>query len=143
MLLFNLLEAPARPQHPPRPWGWMASAFVVIALAWAFWPASVETRPLALEEKEIVISTFQRLSQEIPAQEEWADDFAQGVGSGSVRAYVVSKAPTLLREEQETLYFNEAFFRADSITQRNAIVDTLLPGVRSKNAPEIAIGKSE
>ena len=143
MLLFNLLEAPETPAHAPRPWGWMASAFVIIALAWAFWPAQVETRPLALEEKEVVISTFQRLAQTLPAWEEWADDYAQGLGSGSVRAFVVSKSSELLREEQETLYFDEAFFRADSIAQRNVILKTLLPNELLAPPSEIAIGKSE
>jgi len=142
MLLFNLLEAaPKKSSRHSLPWKWLGSAVVVLALLIAVWPRESTVRFAGVEEKEVVISTFQRIGQELPAWEEWADDYSDAVGSGSMRAFVVTQSPVLIREQDSNIYISEAFFEADSVTQRNALAQSLAPIEQPKVPAEIAVGK--
>lgn len=136
MLLFNLLEHPEETRTKTHGY-WIGAALLLVGLTLAAWPKHDLLRPIAVEEKEVVISTFERLGQVFPAQSEWAEDFSDAVASGSVRIFITKGSPTLFKEENEIFIFDESFFTADSVTQRQWLATVLLP------AAQIAIGKSE
>ncbi len=141
MLLFNVIEPPQIQSRKAwlKPLAGLCVLF--IALLWTSWPHATFAKPLGVEEREMVIATFQRLAQESPKLEEWADDYADAVATGSVRLFQTNQQRgVLLNIENDTLFFDEAFFAADSVTQKNAIIDTILPTeLRAPTAPEIAV----
>ncbi len=127
LVLMMNLKLPKEKKATQPLWLAVFGFFVVAVTTGLLTLSPVTFRPLEVEEKEVVISILSRISYELPQLSRWADDFTIQFEQNGIPAFVKSKQQVeLVKAEDDTLIFSNAFFQADAASQRQALADILV-----------------
>ena len=84
----------------------------------------VTPRLMEIEEKEVVVSVFDRLRSESPDVADSVSSLEDGLADNAVTTLVDPnyKSENLIRRSDRTLIFSSRFFEADSVSQEKSLL---------------------
>lgn len=141
------LQPTIRKEKSPYPLWLSFFGFFFAAVIYIFMPGeTLSVRALEVEEREVVISVLNRVTTELPQDGEWAEDFTAQFIENGIPAFVDPSAASqeLVRNKEDSLFFQPAFFQADAIAQQNSlakVVLTLKPALTAIPGADLAIKK--
>lgn len=158
MLLVNLIPPPLRKVNHTKGYldsrqfrlnAIVSAALLVFGLGllgsgyWISRAQVAESRPLSVEEREVVIASLQELEAKVTELKHWTSEIRDTFASEDIHAVFepLDQGKSLVRFENETLTINERFFDADSAAQERALLETIFDIYRGgKVSPaEIAV----